>query len=438
MGVVCNDESRGNVLREYAMSNIMIIYPMPDFIKKPRFGFSYDLLTIATVLSREGHNIFLKDFSCEPYNFNCFAAEIIDKKIELVLIEFDSFALKRSENYTHGLMIVETIKSINEQIAVIAYGHHCCISHKDIPKAAHTVKQNNYNEIFKAINRTITSVKKISYISEFDSLPVICRGLLWQIEYYKKNSRSTLVQTAVGCENTCVFCQRKGWQKKYQAHSDNYVLNEFRLLRDQGYINIWIVDENFTFNLSRAKRILRLLIDNNVTDKMKISISSWSNIDDDFLFLASQANIKTISFGVESGNQNIINFYRKNIDLTRTKSIIRSANKLGIFTVGNFIIGAPMESYDTIDETFKFIRECEFDQVNIKTLDYMMGSELYESVESVAQGRSHIFACEENGLTGFSLQEIADIKINFLSEYYAEHKGRIKRKIEEFGTPYEM
>lgn len=49
-------------------------------------------------------------------------------------------------------------------------------------------------------------------------------------------------------------------------------------------------------------------------------------------------------------------------------SIIRYANSLGIFTVGNFIIGAPMESESTITETFDLIKECEFDQINIKTL----------------------------------------------------------------------
>lgn len=419
------------------MNNVMLIYPRPDIAKGPRFGFSYDLLTIATILYNEGYSIFLKDFSCEHYSADSFSAEILANKIDLVLIEFDSFALKRSENYEHGLMLVETIKRINKQAAVIAYGHHCCISKKDIPKADCTIKENSFNSIFEAINETYLSSKKIPYISDFDSMPVIRRTLLNQIEHYRQNSRSTLIQTAAGCENTCVFCQRKGWQKKYQAHSDKYVLAEFRLLQEQGFVNIWITDENFTFILSRAKQILRLLIQDEVTRKMKISISSWANIDGEFLELAKLANIKAISFGVESGNQEILDFYRKNINLAKTKSIVRHANELGIFTIGNFILGAPIESNATIEETFRFIKECEFDQVNIKTLDYMMGSELYKSVESKAQGRSHIFACAENGINGFGLQEISDIKNRFLSGYYAEGEERLNRKIREFGTPYD-
>lgn len=86
------------------------------------------------------------------------------------------------------------------------------------------------------------------------------------------------------------------------------------------------------------------------------------------LDLAKQCNIKIISFGIESGNKEILRFYRKNINIDEVPSIIRYANSLGIFTVGNFIIGAPMESESTITETFDLIKECEFDQINIKTL----------------------------------------------------------------------
>jgi tRNA A37 methylthiotransferase MiaB len=117
---------------------------------------------------------------------------------------------------------------------------------------------------------------------------------------------------------------------------------------------------------------------------------------------------------------------------------VRYANKLGIFTIGNFIIGAPMETHETIEESFLYIRECEFDQVNIKTLDYMMGSQLYDSVKDMAKGRSHLFACLENGLNRFTLQEILDIKNKFLTVYNGEKKERIMQKIIDFGIPYEV
>jgi len=418
------------------MSNIMIIYPRPNEFKQPRFGFSYDMMTIATIFFNEGHRVILKDFSCQDFNDEVFLKEITRESINLILVEFDSFSLKRSENNIHGEELVKAIKGVDSGICVAAYGHYCCITKKDIYSADVTITENGCNAVLHAINRMGILEYNIPTIADYDETPFINRNLLHQIEYFKKNAKSTLMITAEGCENTCVFCQRKGWQNRYQAHSDKYVLDEFKLLREQGYSNVWIVDENFTFNLNRARRILNLLVENGITEGMNLFISSWANIDIEFLDIAKKANIKVISFGLESGNQDILDFYKKNIDLEKAKAMVQYANKIGIFTVGNFIIGAPMETRATIDETFLLIQECAFDQINIKTLDYMIGSELFDGVREKARDQTHLFACAENGLNVFELKKITDLKAEFVQKYYQENKKRIEHKIKKFGFPY--
>ena len=116
--------------------------------------------------------------------------------------------------------------------------------------------------------------------------------------------------------------------------------------------------------------------------------------------------------------------------------LIQHANKRGIFSVGNFILGAPMESNDSIEQTFALIRECGFDQVNIKTLDYMIGSKLYDSLPDALKTSDHIFASAENGLTSFTIKELTDRRDAFIKEYYAEHRQRLAEKIRRFGAPY--
>ena len=173
-----------------------------------------------------------------------------------------------------------------------------------------------------------------------------------------------------------------------------------------------------------------------LSDGLNMFISSWANIDEEFLLLASKCNVKIISFGIESGNKDVLSYYRKNITLEKIPTIIKCANQLGIYTVGNFIIGAPMESMDTIKQTFALIRECEFDQVNIKTLDYMIGSELYDSLDTSLRTDDHVFACKELGLTPFTLDQIRTIKQEFLDTYYKEHQDVLKKKIKKYGPPY--
>lgn len=190
------------------------------------------------------------------------------------------------------------------------------------------------------------------YFSNYDALPYIDRSMLLPIAYYRKNRRNTLLQTAKGCENTCVFCQRKGWQDHYVPHSDEYVLGELRVLQEQDYKNVWVTDENFTFDLGRAKRLFSTMYERSLMAGMRFFISSWANIDYAFLDLAARCNVRIISFGIESACREILDFYKKNIRPERVPDLIRYADSIGIFTVGNFILGAPMETDESIEATF--------------------------------------------------------------------------------------
>ena len=406
---------------------IVLIYPKPDEEKHPRFGFSYPMMTAQAVLSRY-HSVTVKDYSCEEYDPEIFG------EADLLIVECDSFALKRSQNLIHAREIIDAVSG---KIPVIAYGHHCCITGQDFHGADFTVKDNSINSLVRAVN--MFAKAEVPEIPDYDSLPYINRELLRGIKFYGegRNRISTLLQTAEGCENTCVFCQRKGWQKKYIAHSDDYVLGELGLIRSQGYKNVWVTDENFTYRLPRAKTLLRKIYASSLTEGMNLFISSWANIDTEFLDLAAECNIRIISFGIESGSQEIISFYRKNINLQRVPELIRYADSLGIFTAGNFILGAPMETEETISQTFALIRECGFDQINIKTLDCMEGSELYESLDdSLKAGKNHVFACAENGLNDVALEDIRRRKHDFMTNYYAENQKRIAEKIAKFGLPF--
>lgn len=411
--------------------NILLVYPHPDKKKHPRFGFSYEMLTIAAVLGTY-HHITIRDYSSEIYDAAGLSADIRQGTFDLLILECDTFALKRSQNLIHAR---EIISLCSGKIPIIAYGNYCYITKKNFDKADRTICSNDINILIDAVNAIATSTK-VPQVTEYDSLPYIDRNLLLSMDYYLENRHSTLLQTAKGCENTCVFCQRKGWQGHYVPHSDSYILDELAIIRNQGYRNVWITDENFTFNLVRAKRLLSKMKQNGLTDSMKFFISSWANIDKEFLDLASNCNVRIISFGIESGCQENLDFYKKNIQLIHIPDLIQYANSKGIFSVGNFILGAPMETNDSIERTFALIRECGFDQVNIKTLDYMIGSTLYDSLPDALKTNDHIFASAENGLTSFTVKELIDRRDAFIKDYYKEHRQRLAEKIRRFGPPY--
>ncbi|MCK9218149.1 MAG: radical SAM protein, partial [Firmicutes bacterium] len=397
------------------MASILLVYPQPEQLKDTRFGFSINLLYLSAILKQYGHDVCIKDYSVEEINFK--ELNILLCSIDVTIIEFDSYPLKRSTNISTGELLTTFIKQNHRHIKVIAFGYDCILFPRHVANTDFTFINEPEKNINHVVNLLLRGEKLAPFkfynttLESIDELPFPDRDILSDYIVHggtlhrKPNlAKSTLIQTSRGCLNTCTFCQRKGWFNNYREHTAEYVVQEFKLIKDQGYVNVWITDDNFTFNLSRGKRILKILSEEKIIDGMKIALSSWVNIDLDFLKLAKDANVSLISFGIESANEKVLQYFDKKIDLSKTKKLIHFADDIGIYTVGNFIIGAPMETEETINKTFEYIRQIPIDQVNIKILDYMKGSKLYSSLPpTVTQDKRHLYACKENGLNIFSL-----------------------------------
>jgi radical SAM superfamily enzyme YgiQ (UPF0313 family) len=452
------------------MADILLVYPAPDEFKERRFGFSLGLLYLASILKKAGHHIIkYLDYSIEVFNLEKFYTTAY--KAEAVIFELDSFPLKRAINIRHGENLVrEMIKRYGSGAKrtkkIILFGNDIvlvksfcgrsrgAVFSKRAPLAAggkepefdYALAGSYSNNIDTVVKSLITGVPvpELQPLNDIDQLPFPDRSLLTAyaeqggaVDHDPNLQKSTLIRTSTGCLNNCIFCQRKAWYQMYRVHSIPYVLREFSQLKEHQYRNIWIIDDNFTFDLKRAKSLLNELSVRDLTGGMKIALSSWTRIDEEFLETAKNAHISIISFGVETANREIQQFYRKRIELVRFRDLIRYADQIGLYTVGNFIIGAPMETDSTIKETFDYILDTSFDRVNLKILDYMAGSELYENLPPEKRSTSrHIFACKENGLNDFPLKVLKD-KINgFKIEFQRLRERRLKEKMSQYGPPY--
>jgi len=454
------------------MANILLVYPAPEEFKARRFGFSLDLLYIASLLKQAGHCIVnYLDYSTESFDLEKFYTNA--DKAEVVILEFDSFPLKRAINIRHGENLVQVIikrygSGVKRIKKIVLFGNDISLERsvcresrgaffsKRDPLAAGGEKlefdyalatgfENNINSVVDCLLKG-NSPREIQPLDDLDQLPFPDRGLLTSyaqrggtVDRKPKLAKSTLVRTSSGCLNSCVFCQRKGWHKKYMIHSIPYIIEEFSLLKSDNYRNIWICDDNFTYDLRRSKHLLKELARQQLTVNMKLALSSWTRIDKEFLTLASRANVSIISFGIESANREIQEFYRKPIHLEPFRDLVSFADSTGLYTVGNFIIGAPMETENSICETFDYILETPFDQVNIKILDYMAGSALYENLPAEKKTLyRHVFACKEEDLNDFPLNVLKE-KINRFQKTFQEvRKDRLKEKVEQNGPPYHI
>lgn len=425
---------------------VLLIYPAPTVDKERRYGYSLNLLYLAALLRRVGYTPEYVDFTLTPNAAGKLNA--ILPCVAAVIVEVDSFPLKRSENVCHAEQLIQDIRHRYPQIPMVACGYDCILNPRDIAGADYTYSTEPEPTIVDVITRLTQRISldrmgiAASQLKDLDILPFPDRDLISDDmarggpTATKPLARSALIQTSRGCPGSCTFCQRKGWQTGVRYHSHDYVVDEFRDLQSRGTVNVWVTDDNFASNLPRAKSLLHRLTESRSTQGMRIALSTWAKIDAQFLDLAKAAGVSIISFGLESAASEILEFYRKKIDHEQVRTLIEYADSIGIFTVGNFIIGAPMESERTIEATFRFAASIPIDEVNVKILTYMPGSQLYEILPDEKRAGRAVFACRENGLNSFALEDLRNRIGQFYSQFRQSRKTRLAKKIQQHGPPY--
>jgi len=68
-----------------------------------------------------------------------------------------------------------------------------------------------------------------------------------------------------------------------------------------------------------------------------------------------------ISWGIESGNEQVLKHARKGTDLEKVQRALMWSKKAGIMNWGYFIIGLPGETEETIQQTIRFAKKLPLD-----------------------------------------------------------------------------
>jgi radical SAM superfamily enzyme YgiQ (UPF0313 family) len=84
-------------------------------------------------------------------------------------------------------------------------------------------------------------------------------------------------------------------------------------------------------------------------------------VDEEMLQLMGRAGCWFISWGIESGSEQILRNARKGIDPAEAERALRWAKKVGIRNWGYFIIGLPGETEESIRHTIDFAKRLPLD-----------------------------------------------------------------------------
>lgn len=230
------------------------------------------------------------------------------------------------------------------------------------------------------------------FINNLDVLPIPDRRL-YKKPFAYPNARfsqfpSTTALFSRGCAYRCYYCfpntlsfvreleHKKKYRRKppVRIRSAEKVIEELRLVARQGFLSVSILDDQFLWARKRTDAILEGIKDLG----LEISIlARCDHITD--LKLAKdmyRAGIKHIAFGVESFNQEILDYIKKDLKVKDIKKGIEFCKKAGIEPEVNILIGScPLETKKTIKDTLREVEELDVNIVHINVCTPFPGTE---------------------------------------------------------------
>jgi radical SAM superfamily enzyme YgiQ (UPF0313 family) len=158
--------------------------------------------------------------------------------------------------------------------------------------------------------------------------------------------------------------------------------------------------------------------------KLKIIIVGRVDLADYDLFKKlKEAGVISINFGLESANQDVLDFLNKKSTVEKTKAAITIANKVGIITFGNIIIGAPMETKRHFEVNKKFLKEVPLDFLSLHILKYIYGSHIWD--QAYQKGlikKDEIVVTADKRLANFSTEELINVQKELIKSFYNSPK----------------
>lgn len=218
-------------------------------------------------------------------------------------------------------------------------------------------------------------------VTDLDSLPMpaydLARSRLYAEPFFPRPYGT--IESARGCPFACTFCVR-AHGRKLVVKSPDRVLAEIRYwIRAFGIRSLKFVDDTFTVQPDRVIEICRRMVQERF-DLRWSCLSRADVVEEDMLDWMRKAGCRRICFGIESGSRRLLDVYRKAVDPEAVLAGIARCRRLGIETVGFFIVGAPGESREDLEESIEFALRSGLDYVLPGELSPYPGTVLFEQL----------------------------------------------------------
>jgi anaerobic magnesium-protoporphyrin IX monomethyl ester cyclase len=275
----------------------------------------------------------------------------------------------------------ETLRNVPEiDIIVRGEGEQTAVELYDVLKSGGNLQ--GVRGIVYRDNGMVKSTPMRPPIVDMDSLPFLAYHLLPLPRYkphppHGRKLPFMAMLTSRGCPYNCIFCSKPIFGRKLRSQSPQRTTSEIKYLEGKFKIKeIAFYDDIFTLDTKRTIKLAREFKKHN----LNIPWTCETRVDlvtEEILKSMKEAGCYMIAYGIESGNQTVLDNLRKKITIEQVRRAVEMTHDIGIQSVGYFMLGSPGETPATIRQTINFAKDLPLDFAQFSITVPFPGTDLY-------------------------------------------------------------
>lgn len=364
----------------------------PEF-SAPPLGIAY----IAEVLRQNNYSVSIFDMHIELAPLESIITKLDSVKPKIIGIS------STTPTFPNSLKIAKLIKAWDKNITIIIGGAHAtcstqeCLEKNVFDYVVLGEGEDTMLELSDLIIKgegNIAEIKGIAYKNaageiifnkprkrpvDLDVIPFPARDLLKLESYFKSGA----IISSRGCPYKCNYCACAAIVgNTYRPHSVDYTIKEIEfLIQEYGFTNFDFHDDTFNLHPARVFEFCEKIIERQLNIKWGCFCRA-TKFNYKLAKAMADAGCEVVQFGVESGNQEILNSINKKITLQEVEDAVEAASKAGIKQIAcGLIIGHPEDTEETIFDTIKFgikLKEIGATRISLSVLTPFPGTEVYD------------------------------------------------------------
>ncbi len=346
------------------------------------------------------------------------------------------------------MRIAEMMKDSNPKLKVAFVGPPVTIDPEGVLKASSAIdfvvrREFDYQIADYARGKALADLPGVSFrvngrfehtpdgsaIENLDELPWVTKVYKRDLDITRYNIPFLLhpyvaFYTTRGCPALCTFCL---WPQTHSGHrwrvrsadsvaaETRYALETFPNAKE-----IFYDDDTFNYRKARTLEVVAKL------KPLKFTWSCNSRVTTDYETLKAMkdAGCRLLIVGYETGDPQILKNIKKGATVEMAERFTRDCKKLGLLVHGDYIVGLPGETRETIRNTIEFAKRLDTETVQVSIAHPYAGTEFYDyasrngllSIESMTDEMGH--QLPKVTYPGLDRGELVEWTERFFAEYY--------------------